>query len=213
MTPQFPLQALWCHRCYSSCVIFNPLLQSLPWFRSSTVFKSLDMRFKKVKPTLLLSALRGPLPMLVPGSSAQPAQPLTGHMQCGTPAHRPLMACSVRPWAVLILPWAVLILPSQQLPLLHCLAQSCDFKNVLSEENQQGRALVFFLTNLSVQPSPKRANSSALFPAVPSLCGSHCILIPLKPGSTSILSPLILNNFNPYLAIFLHLPSMASAFL
>lgn len=209
MTPQFPLQALWYHRRYSSCVIFNPLPQSLPRFSSSTVFKSLDMRFKKVKPTLLLSALRGPLPMLVPGSSAQPAQLLTGHMQCGTPAHRPLMACSVGPWAVLIL-------PSQQLPLLHCLAQSCDFKNVLSEGNQQGRALVFFLTSLSVQPSPKRASSSASFPAVPSLCGSHCILIPLKPGSTSILShepPLILNNFNPYLAIFLHLPSMASAFL
>lgn len=84
-TPQFPLQALRSHRCYSSCVIFNPLPQSLPGSSSSTVFKSLKMRFKKIKPILLLSALPGPLTMLVPGCSIQPAQHL---VICGV-AHQP----------------------------------------------------------------------------------------------------------------------------
>lgn len=72
LTSQFPLQALQRHRCYSSCAIFNPLPQALPESSSSRVFKSLNMRFKEVKPTLLLSGLWVPLPMLVPGCSARP---------------------------------------------------------------------------------------------------------------------------------------------
>lgn len=178
---QFPLQALWSHTCYSSCVIFNPLPQSLPGSSSSTVSKPLNMRFKKVKPILLLSALPGPLPMLVPGCSAQPSQPAQpSHLAICSVAHQPTDLSRV----ALFHPWAGLILPSQQLPLLHCLAQSCDFKNILSEGNQHGRDLVFFLTNLPVQPSPKRVNPSSLFPAVPSLNRSHCILMPLKSGAT-----------------------------
>lgn len=156
--PQFPLQALWSHRCYSSCVIFNPLPQSLPGSSSSTVSKSLDVKFKKVKPTLLLSALPGPLPTLVPGCSAQHSQPAQ-HLAICSVAHQPTDLSQV----ALFWPWAGLILPRQQLPLLHCLAQSCDFKNILSEGNQQERALVFFLTNLSVQHSPKRANPQPCF--------------------------------------------------
>lgn len=94
-TPQFPLQALQRHRCYISCAIFNPLPQALPESSSSRVFKSLNVRFKEVKSTLLLSALWVPLPMMVPGCSAQPAHtwpyvvwhtsPQTSHgLLCGT---------------------------------------------------------------------------------------------------------------------------------
>lgn len=87
MMPQFPLQTLWSHRCYCSCVIFNPLPQCQPRSSPSTVFKSLDMRFKKVKPTLVLSALWGLLPVLVPGCSAQPSQPAQ-HLAICSVAHQ-----------------------------------------------------------------------------------------------------------------------------
>lgn len=134
-------------------------------------------RFKKVKNPLLLAGLPGPLPTLVPERSAQPAQHLAT-MPCYPPAHRPLLGCPTGPQAGLSPPGQ-----GQQPPLLQCLVQSCDDKNVLSEGNQQGRASVFSLANFSVQPSPKRPYLSASLSAVPSLYGSHCSISrhPLHP--------------------------------
>lgn len=166
--PQFPLLALWSHRCYSSCVIFNPLPQPLPESSSSTVFKSLNIRFKKVKPTLFLSALPGPFSVLVPGCSAQPAQ----HLAICDVTHQPTalswVGCSVGPWAGLTL-------PSEQLPLLHCLAQSCDGENVLSEGNPTSKTLRLLPDQLVCSAVPKEGHSISLV-----CCCPFPVWIPLQ---------------------------------
>lgn len=176
-TPQFPLLALWSHRCYSSCVIFNPLPQPLPESSSSTVFKSLNIRFKKVKPTLFLSALPGPFSVLVPGCSAQPAQ----HLAICDVTHQPTDLS----WVVL---WDLGL--ASPCPASSCLSfiawhRAMMAKMFFLKETQQVRPYVYFLTNLSVQPSPKRATPSALFAAVPSRYGSHCSIsrYPLHPDT------------------------------
>lgn len=46
--------------------------------------------------------------------------------------------------------------------LLHCLVQSCDSKYILSERNQQGRALIFLLGQLVCPALPKEVLSACL---------------------------------------------------
>lgn len=148
---------------------FNLLLQSLRGSSSSTVFKSINTRFKKVKPTLLLSALPGPLPMLVPGCSAQPAQPLA--------------ICSVAQQPT-NLPWVILwdLGLASSCPPSSCLSSIAWHRVVISKmfslKEIKRKSFDFHLDHLVCSALPKEGQSINLISCCP-----FPVWIPLHPDT------------------------------